>query len=78
MASSSLTTFAEERHASQASVVEMIGEALAGIEAGYQKAVAEAKTDVDGIGDMKAQREAALTEKEAALKGLSEATAGSK
>ena len=56
MASSCLTSFAEERRSSQAPVVEMIGEARQGIEAGYQKAVAEAKAQLDGIGDMKMLR----------------------
>merc|ERR1719401_791756 len=78
MASSSLTTLKDERHSTQQSVVEMIGEALAGMEVSLQKAVTEAKTQVDGAGDMKTQREAALAEKLAALATLKEATAGSK
>jgi chromosome segregation ATPase len=70
LVASSLGTYADVRHEFQAKAVNMIGEALEGLEAGIQKNIEAAQTKVDGGEEEKASRAATKTAAEEALATL--------
>mmetsp|Transcript_49775 Transcript_49775/g.115521 ORF Transcript_49775/g.115521 Transcript_49775/m.115521 type:complete len:428 (+) Transcript_49775:52-1335(+) len=74
MVVTALSVPVEERHRFQATVVEMIGEAFRTLEEGLVAAVAELQSKVDGCGEDKVAREAALVAAEQDLAGLKEAS----
>merc|ERR1719181_720255 len=78
MATSSLMTYADVRHSYQAKVVEMVGEALTGMETAMTSELETAKTELGNSAGEKAGRAAALAEAEAKYKELQEATQAKK
>jgi hypothetical protein len=69
-----MLAFKDERHAYQASMVEMIGEALSAMEAALLTGINEQQAKVDGADAAKAAREAAVASAESSVQELESGT----